>query len=62
MTETRGRALIISNTSENPDGTRRGGAQHDHHNIKLMFESFGFVTSGELKNYTAKVPYLFDRI
>ena len=59
MTETRGRALILSNKhqliDQNGDVTWRKGSQHDHLNMKLMLERFGFVVLGEHKNYTAQV-------
>lgn len=59
MTETRGRALILSNKFEhvNPNGEVewRNGSQHDHDNMKQMLETFGFVVVGEHKNYTAQV-------
>ena len=59
MTETRGRALILSNKhqliDQNGHVTWRKGSQHDHLNMKLMLERFGFVVLGEHKNYTAQV-------
>ena len=62
MTETRGRVLIISNKYEwaNHRGELvwRKGADIDHQNMKRMFESFGFIVSGEHKNYTSKVQKL----
>ena len=59
MTETRGRALIMSNKYDTIDksgkSTWRKGSEHDHTNMKLMLEKFLFAVAGELKNYTAKV-------
>ena len=59
MTETRGRALILSNRHDTVNSrgepTWRRGAEHDHSNMKQMWERFGFVTSGAYHNYTAKV-------
>lgn len=51
MSETRGRALILSNSYNN---TREGSAQ-DYKNIKQMLDKFGFITAGGHKNYTAQV-------
>ena len=62
MTETRGRVLIISNkyewTNQRGELVWRKGADKDHQNMKRMFESFGFIVSGEHKNYTSKVEQL----
>ena len=62
MTETRGRVLIISNkyewTNQRGELVWRKGADIDHQNMKRMFESFGFIVSGEHKNYTSKVQKL----
>lgn len=53
MTETRGRALILSNDS---NGTR-AGSEHDHSNMERMLQKFGFVTAGGHRNYTAEVSH-----
>lgn len=51
MSESRGRALILSNTC---NGSRRG-SEHDYHNIKQMLDKFGFITVGGHRNYAASV-------
>lgn len=51
MTETRGRALIISNHF---NGTR-AGSEHDYCNMERMLQKFGFVIAGAHRNYTAEV-------
>ena len=64
MTATRGRGLIISNKYEYIDehGIRkwRKWSELDFTNMKMMLEKFGFVVTGEHRNYTAKV--LFQHI
>lgn len=59
MTETRGRALIISNKCDTKDqygkSTWRKGSEYDHENMSMMWERFGFAVNGKFKNYTAKV-------
>lgn len=56
MSETRGRALLISNKYETADQSSwRKGSEHDHANMKLMLERFGFVVTGGHRNYLAKV-------
>ena len=55
MTKTRGRALILSNKYEGSGSKDRKGSEHDHANMKLMLESFGFIVIGEVRNYTAQV-------
>ena len=62
MTRTRGRALIISNkyewTNQRGQLVLRKGAELDHQNMKTLFEGFGFIVSGEYKNYSSKVQTL----
>ena len=62
MTETRGRVLIISNkyewTNQRGELVWRKGADIDHRNMTKMFESFGFIVTGEHKNYTSEVQKL----
>jgi hypothetical protein len=60
MTETRGRALILSNKHEVKDNHGqvidwRKGADIDHDNMRNMLENFGFVVNGEYKSYTSQV-------
>ena len=59
MTQTRGRALILSNKYEHigKDGKMswRKGSEHDHANMTLMLETFGFIVNGKVRNYTAQV-------
>ena len=63
MTATRGRALIISNKYEYIDehGIRkwRKWSELDFTNMKMMLEKFGFVVTGEHRNYTAKVLFQY---
>ena len=51
MSESRGRALILSNSYNNT----RLGSEHDHANIREMLEKFGFITTGRHGNFTAQV-------
>lgn len=51
MSKSPGRALIISNTYHNTTQ----GANHDYGNIERMLDSFGFITNGGHRGYTAKV-------
>ena len=51
MTETRGRALIISNSYNDT----RPGSEKDYDNLNLMLSRLGFITVGDHKNFSAKV-------
>lgn len=51
MSETRGRALIISNTYNNS----RLVSEQDYINMKRMLDKIGFITVGGHRNYTAQV-------
>jgi len=54
MTETRGRALLISNEYKLPDGSYRNGSEHDYRNMRALMVKLGFVVAGGHQNYTAK--------
>jgi len=49
MSETRGRALIISNSYNNT----RQGSEHDYANMKRMLEKLGYITVGGHRSYQA---------
>ena len=55
MTETRGRALLISNKFKQSDGSYRKGSEHDYTNTKELLIRLGFIVTGEHQNYTAQV-------
>ena len=55
MTETRGRALLISNEYKLPNGSYRKGSEHDYRNMRDLLVKLGFVVVGGHQNYTAKV-------
>jgi hypothetical protein len=55
MTQTRGRALLISNEYKQPDGSYRNGSEHDYRNMRALMVKLGFVVAGGHQNYTAKV-------
>ena len=55
MTETRGRALLISNEFKQSNGSRRKGSEHDYGNMRALLERMGFIVTGEHQNYTAQV-------
>lgn len=55
MTETRGRALLISNKFQQPNGSYREGSEHDYRNMKAVLVRAGFVTTGSHQNYDAQV-------
>jgi len=54
MTETRGRALLISNEYKLPNGSYRKGSEHDYRNMRDLLVKLGFVVVGGHQNYTAK--------
>lgn len=54
MSEPRGRALIISNKCEVGKDWREG-ADTDHINMRRALEKLGFIVTGNIRNYTAKV-------
>ena len=55
MTETRGRALLISNEFKQSDRSYRKGSEHDYRNMKELLIRLGFIVTGEHRNYTAQV-------
>ena len=59
MTEPRGRALLISNKFTEKAEWRRG-ADIDHRNMKRVLTKFGFIISGDFRDYTAKVTHMLS--
>ena len=55
MTETRGRALLISNEFRQSDGSYRRGSEHDYRNMRALLVRMGFIVVGDHKSYTAQV-------
>ena len=55
MTETRGRALLISNKFRQSDGSYRKGSEHDYRNMRALLIRLGFIVVGEHQNYTTQV-------
>ena len=55
MTETRGRALLISNEFRQSDGSYRRGSEHDYRNMSALLVRMGFIVVGDHQSYTAQV-------
>ena len=51
MSDTRGRALIISNSYNG----QRQGSEYDYDNMKRMLDWLGYITVGGHRNYPANV-------